>query len=270
MTAELTDQHFTQGSARPADRPHPRVDVLGIHVSVTDMDETVETFARWIDWGERHLVCVSDMNSVLQARADERLTEVYNNSGLTVADGMPLVWAGKRAGFDRMARVCGPDLLERVMAEAAERGWSQYFYGGAGGVAEQLRENFVARHPGLRVAGAYSPPYRALTEAEDAEIVDRLNEAKPDIIWVGLGAPKQERWMAEHRDRLDAAILIGVGAAFDFHTGRLDRAPGWMQRSGLEWSYRLYKEPRRLWRRYVLGIPRFGVGILRRPPRPVS
>lgn len=270
MTAELTDQHFTPGSERPTDRPHPRVDVLGIHVSVTDMDDTVETFARWIAWGERHLVCVSDMNSVLHARADEHLTEVYNNSGLTVADGMPLVWAGKRAGFDRMARVCGPDLLERVMAEAAERGWSQYFYGGADGVAEQLRENFVGRHPGLQVAGAYSPPYRALTEAEDAEIVDRLNEAKPDIIWVGLGAPKQERWMAEHRDRLDAAILIGVGAAFDFHTGRLDRAPGWMQRSGLEWSYRLYKEPRRLWRRYVLGIPRFGVGILRRPPRPVS
>ncbi|MGC4942193.1 WecB/TagA/CpsF family glycosyltransferase [Kribbella sp. DT2] len=247
-----------------------RVDVLGIHVSVTDMDGTVDTFGRWIDGGERHLVCVSDMNALLHARADAELTEVYNTSGLTLADGMPLVWAGKKAGFDRMARVCGPDLIERVMAEAAQRGWSQYFYGGADGVAEQLRDNFVARHPSLVVAGVYSPPYRTLSAEEDAAIVDKVNAAGPDIIWVGLGAPKQERWMAEHRDRLDAAILIGVGAAFDFHTGRLDRAPVWMQKSGLEWSYRLYKEPRRLWRRYVLGIPRFAVGILRQPPKPVS
>lgn len=262
MTAETTN---------PADNlAHERVDVLGIHVSVTDLDDTVETFDRWIADDERHLVCVSDMNALLHARADERLTEVYNTSGLTLADGMPLVWAGQRAGFDRMARVCGPDLLERVMAEAAERGWSQYFYGGADGVAEQLRENFVDRHPELRVAGVYSPPYRTLSADEDAAILDRINQAGPDIVWVGLGAPKQERWMAEHRDRLDAAILIGVGAAFDFHTGRLDRAPGWMQRSGLEWSYRLYKEPRRLWRRYVLGIPRFLLGILRQPPRALS
>jgi N-acetylglucosaminyldiphosphoundecaprenol N-acetyl-beta-D-mannosaminyltransferase len=246
-----------------------RVDVLGIHISVTDMDDTVETFAQWIDAGERHLVCVSDMNALLHARADEHLTQVYNTSGLTLPDGMPLVWAGRRAGFDRIARVCGPDLLERVMAEAASRGWSQYFYGGADGVVEQLRDTFVARHPELLVAGVYSPPYRALTQAEDDAIVDRINQAAADIIWVGLGAPKQERWMAEHRDRLDAAILIGVGAAFDFHTNRMDRAPLWMQRSGLEWSYRLAKEPRRLWRRYVLGIPRFCFGILRWPPRPV-
>ncbi|TCC51349.1 glycosyltransferase [Kribbella capetownensis] len=262
MTAETTDP-------RLATSAHDRVDVLGIHVSVTDLDETVETFGRWIDDGERQLVCVSDVNALLHARADEWLTEVYNNAGLTVADGMPLVWAGKRAGFDRMARVAGPDLLERVMAEAADRGWTQYFYGGAEGVAENLRDTFQERHPALKVVGTDCPPYRPLTEAEDAAAVARINAAKPDIVWVGLGAPKQERWMAEHRDRLNASILIGVGAAFDFHTGRLDRAPLWMQRSGLEWSYRLYKEPRRLWKRYLLGIPRFGVGILRRPPRPV-
>src|SRR6266540_2581534 len=192
-----------------------RADVLGIHVSVTNLDDTVETFARWIDNGERQLVCVSDMNALLHARADEWLTEVYNTSGLTVPDGMPLVWAGRKAGFDRMARVAGED----------------------------LRETFQDRHAALKVVGVHCPPYRELTEAEAAAVVAELNAAKPDIIWIGLGAPKQERWMAEHRDRLDAAILIGVGAAFDFHTGRLDRAPLWMQRSGLEWSYRLYKEP---------------------------
>jgi N-acetylglucosaminyldiphosphoundecaprenol N-acetyl-beta-D-mannosaminyltransferase len=168
-----------------------------------------------------------------------------------------------------MGRVAGPDLLERVMAEAAERGWTQYFYGGAEGVAEELRDTFQERHPALKVDGVHCPPYRPLTEAEDAAVVAEMNSSKADIIWVGLGAPKQERWMAEHRDRLDAAILVGVGAAFDFHTGRLERAPLWMQRSGLEWSYRLYKEPKRLWRRYVLGIPRFLLGILRNPPRPV-
>ncbi|MFB6725978.1 WecB/TagA/CpsF family glycosyltransferase [Kribbella sp. NPDC056345] len=246
-----------------------RVDVLGIQVSVTNLDHTVATFERWIDNGERQLVCVTDMNALLHAKADERLTEVYNTAGLVVPDGMPLVWAGKKAGFEQMDRVAGPDLLERVMAEAAERGWTQYFYGGAEGVADELRMRFQDLHPALKVQGVECPPYRALTEAEDAETVDRMNSARPDIIWVGLGAPKQERWMAEHRERLNAAILIGVGAAFDFHTGRLDRAPLWMQRAGLEWSYRLYKEPRRLWKRYLIGIPRFGFGVLRRPPRAV-
>ncbi|GAA1682223.1 WecB/TagA/CpsF family glycosyltransferase [Kribbella yunnanensis] len=246
-----------------------RVDVLGIQVSVTNLDHTVATFERWIDHGERQLVCVTDMNALLHAKADERLTEVYNTAGLVVPDGMPLVWAGKKAGFEQMDRVAGPDLLERVMTEAAERGWTQYFYGGAEGVADELRMRFQEQHPALKVLGVECPPYRALTEAEDAETVDRMNSARPDIIWVGLGAPKQERWMAEHRERLNAAILIGVGAAFDFHTGRLDRAPLWMQRAGLEWSYRLYKEPRRLWKRYLIGIPRFGIGILRRPPRAV-
>lgn len=246
-----------------------RVDVLGIHVSVTNLDHTVGTFAGWIERDERQLVCVTDMNALLHARADARLTEVYNTSGLTVPDGMPLVWAGRRAGFEEMGRVAGPDLLERVLAEAADRGWTQYFYGGAEGVAEELRQRFQERHPALKVVGVECPPYRALTAAEDAETVARLNEARPDIVWVGLGAPKQERWMADHRNRLNATILIGVGAAFDFHTGRLDRAPLWMQRAGLEWSYRLYKEPRRLWKRYVLGIPRFLLGILRHPPRPL-
>ncbi|WP_327633752.1 WecB/TagA/CpsF family glycosyltransferase [Kribbella sp. NBC_00482] len=246
-----------------------RVDVLGIHVSVTNLDHTVGAFASWIERAERQLVCVTDMNALLHARADARLTEVYNTSGLTVPDGMPLVWAGHRAGFEEMDRVAGPDLIERVLAEAADRGWTQYFYGGAEGVADELRERFQERHPALKVVGVECPPYRALTDAEDAETVARMNEARPDIVWVGLGAPKQERWMADHRDRLNATILIGVGAAFDFHTGRLDRAPYWMQRAGLEWSYRLYKEPRRLWKRYVLGIPRFLLGILRQPPRPV-
>lgn len=248
----------------------PRVDVLGIWISVTDLDDTVETFGRWIAAGERQLVCVSDVNALLQARADPRLTEVYNTSGLTLPDGVPLVWAGKVAGFPAIQRVCGPDLIERVMEVAAGNGWTQYFYGGADGVAEQLASTFRQRYPGLKVAGVYSPPYRALTEAEDAAIVDRINAARPDIVWVGLGAPKQERWMASHRDRLSAPVLIGVGAAFDFHTGRVDRAPRWMQRAGLEWSFRLLKEPRRLWRRYLLGIPRFAFGILRHRPRAVT
>ena len=258
----MTETHTDTSTAE-------RVDVLGIHVSVTNLDHTVETFARWSDDDERQLVCVTDMNALLHARADERLTAVYNTAGLTVPDGMPLVWAGQKAGFERMDRVAGPDLLERAMAEAAERGWTQYFYGGAESVAEDLRDTFQERHPALKVVGVECPPYRELTEAEDAAVIERMNSSRADIIWVGLGAPKQERWMADHRDQLNASILIGVGAAFDFHTGRLERAPLWMQRSGLEWSYRLYKEPKRLWRRYLLGIPRFVFGILRQPPRPL-
>jgi len=224
-----------------------RVDVLGIHVSVTNLDHTVGAFADWIEQGDRQLVCVTDMNALLHARADERLTAVYNTSGLTVPDGMPLVWAGKKAGFEQMDRVAGPDLLERVLAESAQRGWTQYFYGGAEGVADELRERFQDLHPALKVVGVECPPYRPLTDAEDAATVARMNEARPDIVWVGLGAPKQERWIEAHADAFPSVrIMIGVGGAFDMWAGSKRRAPRALRTLGLEWLWRLALEPRRL------------------------
>jgi N-acetylglucosaminyldiphosphoundecaprenol N-acetyl-beta-D-mannosaminyltransferase len=181
-----------------------------------------------------------------------------------------MVWAAKWAGATWVRRVYGPDLMQALCARAAEKGWSSYFLGGAPGVADQLVGRLRESHPDLAVVGIESPPFRQPTDEEDAALVDRINRAGPDLIWVGLGTPKQERWMAEHRDRLEGPVLLGVGAAFDLVSGTLKQAPVWMQRAGLEWAYRLAVEPRRLWRRYVLNIPRFALGLLRHPPRLVE
>jgi len=155
----------------------------------------------------------------------------------------------------------------RVLERAAEAGWSSYFYGGAQGVPELLAAAMQERFPGLRVAGTASPPFRPLTPAEERDVVASINAARPDLVWVGLSTPKQERWMAHFRERLDAPVLLGVGAAFDFHTGRVRQAPRWMQTRGLEWLFRLAVEPRRLWRRYLSNNPRFVSAVVRRPPR---
>jgi N-acetylglucosaminyldiphosphoundecaprenol N-acetyl-beta-D-mannosaminyltransferase len=244
-----------------------RVDVLGVHVSAINPTMAVAEIERWIDAREQHYVCVTGVHGVMESQSDPALREIHNRSGLTTPDGMPMVWAGRRAGAPWMQRVYGPDLMLDVLARAAERGWSSYFYGGKEGVPERLVERLAERFPGLRVAGTCSPPFRALTPGEDDAIVEQINGVIPDLVWVGLSTPKQERWMAAHVGRLRAPVLLGVGAAFDIHAGTLRQAPPWMQRSGLEWAYRLYREPRRLWRRYFSNNPRFVLAILRRPPR---
>lgn len=177
-----------------------------------------------------------------------------------------MVWAGKFAGAE-LSRVYGPDLMLAACEAAVSRGWSSFFYGGRDGIPERLAERLGARYPGLRVAGTYSPPFGPVDEAADVEIVRRINESGADIVWIGLSTPKQERWMASHVGRLDAPVLIGVGAAFDIHAGTLAQAPPWMQRGGLEWLYRLYREPRRLWKRYLVNNPSFVVRIIRHRPR---
>jgi N-acetylglucosaminyldiphosphoundecaprenol N-acetyl-beta-D-mannosaminyltransferase len=243
-----------------------RVDVLGVGISAIDMARAVAEISRWVEEGERHYVCVTGVHGVMEARRDPELLRILNASGLTTPDGMPMVWAGHRAGVPDMRRVYGPDLMLAVLALATERGWSSYFYGGGPGTPELLAERLTARFPGLRVAGTCSPPFRPLTPDEDRLAVERINRSGADLVWVGLSTPKQERWMAAHADRLDAKALLGVGAAFDIHAGLLPQAPSWMQRSGLEWLYRLGREPRRLWRRYLRNNPRFVIEILRRPP----
>jgi N-acetylglucosaminyldiphosphoundecaprenol N-acetyl-beta-D-mannosaminyltransferase len=244
----------------------PRVDVLGVGISAIDMEKAVAEITRWVDDGERHYVCVTGVHGVMESRRDPDLRRIHNASGLTTPDGMPMVWAGRRAGVAHMRRVYGPDLMLAVCALAAERGWSSFLYGGGSGVPEVLAERLTARFPGLRVAGSWSPPFRALTPDEDQAVVERINRSGADLVWVGLSTPKQERWMATHVGRLDAKALLGVGAAFDIHAGLLPQAPPWMQRSGLEWLYRLGREPTRLWRRYLRNNPRFVVEILRHPP----
>jgi N-acetylglucosaminyldiphosphoundecaprenol N-acetyl-beta-D-mannosaminyltransferase len=248
----------------------PRVDVLGVGISAVSMDQAVAEISRWVDEGERHYVCVTGVHGVMESQRDPALAAIHNRSGLTTPDGMPMVWAGHRAGARHMTRVYGPDLMLELCGLGARRGWSMYFYGGGEGTPERLAERLTARFPGLKVAGTYSPPFRPLTPEEDDEVVARINEAQPDVVWVGLSTPKQERWAAAHRSRLHAPAIIAVGAAFDFHAGLLPQAPRWMQQRGLEWAYRLVKEPRRLWKRYLSNNPRFVAAIARRPPRLVA
>ena len=181
-----------------------------------------------------------------------------------------MVWAGRWAGAKDMARVYGPDFMLEVLERAAVEGWTSYFYGGGDGVSGALAERMKRRFPGLEVVGVCSPPFRPLTSEEDAALVTTVRDLAPDLIWVGLSTPKQERWMAAHLGQWSKGVMFGVGAAFDINAGLLPQAPPWMQRLGLEWLFRLVVEPRRLWRRYLSNNPRFVARILRRPPRLIS
>lgn len=234
-----------------------RVDVLGVGVSAINMAQAVAIIESWIAKREPHYVCITGVHGVMESQRDERLREIHNQAGLVTPDGMPLVWLSRLWGQRHVQRVYGPDLLLACCQRSIERGYTHYFYGGAEGVPERLVARLSARFPGLRVKGALSPPFRLLTPEEDAEIVDRINDAKPDIVWVGLSTPKQEWWMHRHRERLTAPVMVGVGAAFDFHAGLKSQAPHWMQRSGLEWFFRLLSEPRRLGPRYLVNNPAF-------------
>jgi N-acetylglucosaminyldiphosphoundecaprenol N-acetyl-beta-D-mannosaminyltransferase len=215
-----------------------------------------EVIARMEEWLERRdagrYIAVTGMHGVMEARHDANFAGALRQADLVVPDGMPLVWLGRRQGYALPRRVYGPELMLRVFEEAATCGYRHFFYGGAPGVADALAESFAKQFPNHTIVGAFSPPYRALTPEEDAKIVDTVRGSNPDFIWVGLGTPKQERWMRDHKSLLAPAVLIGVGAAFDFHSGRARSAPAWMSEHGLEWLFRLWREPRRLWRRYLL------------------
>ncbi|MGH8952481.1 MAG: WecB/TagA/CpsF family glycosyltransferase [Acidimicrobiia bacterium] len=245
----------------------PRVDVLGVGISAINMDMAIEAVVGWVESDDRQYVCVTGVHGVMESQRDQELIAIHNRAGLTTPDGMPMVWAGRAAGANWMERVYGPDMMLAVLAEAQARDWSSFFYGGAPGVPEELAERLGRRFPGLQVAGAHSPPFRPLTPHEVEETAALINESGASLVWIGMSTPKQERWMAELRPLLHAPVLFGVGAAFDFHAGRITQAPPWMQRSGLEWLYRLMKEPRRLWKRYLTNNPTFVLAILKRRPR---
>lgn len=235
----------------------PRANVLGVGISAIDMDLAVRTIEGWIARREPHYVCVCTVHGVMECQRDPALRRIFNASGLTTPDGMPLVWLSHLQGFRHVSRVYGPDLMLALSARSPARGYRHFLYGGAGGVAEQLAARLRARFPGLQIVGTYTPPFRPLTAAEDEQVVNLINAAAPDIVWVGLSTPKQDRWMAAHVGRLRAPALIGVGAAFDFHAGRKKQAPRWMMNAGLEWLFRLSQEPRRLWYRYLVYNPLF-------------
>lgn len=237
----------------------PRIDVMGIRVSSITMDDAVLTIERWIAERERNYICVSGVHGLMESRKDEKLRDIHNAAGMVTPDGMPLVWMSRILGSRRTERVYGPDLMRRMTAVSAERGYRQFYYGGGPGLAEKLRDTLTAHHPGLRVVGTICPPFRALTPEEDDAIVAEINAARPDIVWVGLSTPKQEYWMSSHLGRIEAPVMVGVGAAFDFLAGTKVQAPRFMQRNGLEWLFRMTTEPKRLGKRYAYIVPTFAM-----------
>ena len=239
-----------------------RVNVLGVGVSAIDLGAALRTIEAWIERKEPHYVTITGVHGVMESQRDEELRRIHNRAGLVTPDGMPLVWVSRLAGHREVRRVYGPDLMLALCARSLEEGYRHYFYGGGQGVPERLAERLRSRFPGLRIVGSFSPPFRPLTAEEDVEVVNRINDARPDIVWVGLSTPKQERWMASHLGRLEAPVMVGVGAAFDFHAGLKKQAPRWLQEAGLEWMFRLATEPRRLWRRYLRNNPLFLYSIL--------
>lgn len=248
-----------------------RVDILGVEVSAVGMDDVCAAVERWIERGERRYVCVTGVHGIMESRRDERLRRIHNESGLTVPDGMPTVWAGRYVGAQEIDRVYGPEMMLAICERAARRGWRSFFYGGGPGTAERLERTMRERFPGLETAGAYTPPFGEPTREQDREATEAIDASGADLVWVGLSTPRQERWMAEHVERLTRpCVLLGVGAAFDVNAGLRRDAPRWVGRLGMQWLYRLAQEPRRLWRRYLVNNPAFVAAVLRRPPRLVS
>jgi len=234
-----------------------QVNVLGVGISVLDLSTALAAIADAVKARRKGYICVTGVHGVMEAQADPDFKAILNHAFLCTPDGMPMVWAGKLNGHPEMARVYGPDLMLDVCAWSEKSGCRHFFYGGAEGVAELLAEKLKVKFPGLIVTGTFTPPFRALSPEEEKDLREHIRVSQPDILWVGLSTPKQERFMAEYLPKLDVTLMLGVGAAFDFHSGRVRQAPRWMQRSGLEWFYRLCCEPRRLAKRYLRNNPLF-------------
>jgi N-acetylglucosaminyldiphosphoundecaprenol N-acetyl-beta-D-mannosaminyltransferase len=227
--------------------------VLNVRVDAIQIPDAIDRIEWWIRNRSRcRYVAVTGMHGVTEAQRDSSLRNMLNAADLVVPDGMPLVWIGRLRGFALRRRVYGPELMLEFFKATASKGYRHFLYGGSPEVCEHLAGALRRRFPGVAIAGAYSPPYRPLTPMERAEIVEKINSAQPDIVWVGLSTPKQERWMHEFRSLLRVPVLIGVGAAFDINSGAKRQAPEWMREHGLEWLFRLLQEPRRLWRRYLV------------------
>jgi N-acetylglucosaminyldiphosphoundecaprenol N-acetyl-beta-D-mannosaminyltransferase len=236
---------------------HEYANVLGVNVSAIDLGRAVDMADRWIATENHGYICVTGVHGVMEAQSDTQLRDILNHAFMNVPDGMPMSWVGWLQGFRKMDRVFGPDFMASLCRLSVERHYRHFLYGGESGVAVLLKERLESGFPGLQIVGAYTPPFRNLTAEEETEILTQLQETKPHILWVGLSTPKQERFMANYIDRLQVPLVVGVGAAFDYHTGRLDDCSGWIKRSGLQWLHRLLQDPGRLWKRYLRSNPAF-------------
>ena len=248
----------------------PQTDVLGVGVSALTMERAVDEVARRVAERDLGFVTLTGVHGIMESQRDGEVRDIHNDAAMVCPDGMPMVWSSRWVGYRWAERVYGPDLMLAVCARSIDAGWRHYLYGGGEGVADQLAERLGERFPGLRIVGTHTPPFRELTADEERAVAADIDASAADLVWVGLSTPKQERWMARFRPLVAAPVLLGVGAAFDFHAGTVPQAPAVLQRSGLEWAYRLAKEPRRLWRRYLRNNPSFVARTIARPPRAVA
>jgi N-acetylglucosaminyldiphosphoundecaprenol N-acetyl-beta-D-mannosaminyltransferase len=233
------------------------VSILGVKVHATNMDRALAAIERALAAGQKGYVCVTGVHGIMEAQSDASLQRIINHSALTVPDGRPTVWVGWLHGLFHMRQVTGPDIMLKICELSAEKGYTHFFYGGNAGVADDLKNTLTRRFPGLKVVGTYCPPFRPLSPAEEAALVLRVSAVRPDFFWVGLSTPKQEKFMDRYLPKLDTRIMLGVGAAFDIHTGRIKDAPYWMKLIGVQWLHRLYQDPKRLWKRYLINNPSF-------------
>ena len=268
-------QHFaSSGTGSDSRFAQQHADVLGVKVSAINLGMAVDLADQRIAAQKTGYICVTGVHGVMEAQKDAEFLSILNHAFINTPDGMPMSWVGHLQGHSQMDRVFGPDFMAAMCRLSTERGHRHFLYGGEPGVAELLKGTLEARYPGLRVVGTYTPPFRSLTAAEEEDLLAQVQTSKPHILWVGLSTPKQERFMAEFIDRLEVPLLVGVGAAFDYHTGRIRDCPRWVKRAGLQWLHRLLQDPKRLWKRYLRNNPAFVWNIalqtlnLRQFPRP--
>jgi N-acetylglucosaminyldiphosphoundecaprenol N-acetyl-beta-D-mannosaminyltransferase len=242
----------------------PRRDILGIPIAMTDYAGAMDVMDEMVATRHRGWVCAVAVHAVMVAQTDPGMRRALTNAVITLPDGMPIVWSANLLGEDLPNRVYGPELMRRYCDRAVERGHRVWLYGGRDqGALVQLALNLRRKHPGIQIVGGYSPPFRKLTPQEESDIATQIEHDRPDVLWVGIGVPKQEKWMVQMRDRVEVPVMCTVGAAFDFLAGRVSQAPRWMQERGLEWTYRIAQEPRRLLPRYLSTNPRFMLGVAR-------
>lgn len=227
----------------------PTCNILGVNIAAINMEWLLRYLDKNIDDIKGDYICVSNVHTTVTSYEDASYCAAQNVGLMAIPDGGPLSTIGKKRGYENMARITGPDLMGKIFEISSEKGYSHYFYGSKNETLELLTQKLKHQYPGIQIIGMYSPPFRPLTEEEDKEVIERINKTKPDFVWVGLGAPKQEKWMAAHQGKIEG-LMLGVGAGFDYYAGNIKRAPIWMQKSNLEWLYRLIQDPKRLFKRY--------------------
>ncbi|MDD5691136.1 MAG: WecB/TagA/CpsF family glycosyltransferase [Candidatus Omnitrophica bacterium] len=226
--------------------------ILETKISAIDMHNACLFIEEAIAKRRKKYICVCPVSTIMECRRNKKVLNSVNSADLITPDGMPTVWIGRIKGHKNIKRVYGPELMQEICSISVKKGYKHYFYGSSQDTLNQLQKKLKDKYPGLIISGSFSPPFRQLTEEESARIVGEINNSNPDVLWVGLGSPKQDLWMYEYRDKLNAPVLIGVGAAFDFLAGIKLQAPGWIRNNGFEWLFRLMTEPKRLWRRYLV------------------